>query len=152
MKAALIALAAFSALSSACAAKRVAPAALPQAAARPSEEEQPAYERILGSFAIEPDLYVYLDPATCLRYFSGARWSAWDMGAIARRMHALGSLRGEAAATLNHGAALWFLGDGESAYRAMMDAERMFAELGDVQGLAHTYDWLGYFFRESHDA
>jgi hypothetical protein len=122
---------------------------VPKAEAKEQQQkEQPAYERILGSFPIDPNAILYLDPVLCGQhlYEYGS-----DYRGIAERFHRIGALRGEAAARLNQGALEWFSGEPDEAYREVMDAQRIFAELGDVEGLAHTYEWLGYFFKESSE-
>lgn len=119
-------------------------------APRPAAKRQVEYERILGTFSIDPELYIYLTPATCAAGFD-ARSDDSGFAALAEAFAAAGARRGEAAARLNWGAVLWTLGSGEDAYVQVMRAQALFAELGDADGLAHAYEWLGYFFRESAD-
>jgi hypothetical protein len=128
----------------ACAAQR---AAAPGAAEARAEE--PAYERILGSFTIDPDRIILLTPRMCEQRLKGGRTLAESFARHAERFQRAGSARGEAAARLNEGAVEWFEGDSTRAYGALMESHRIFAELGDADGLAHAYEWLGYFFRDS---
>jgi hypothetical protein len=119
----------------------------------PTEANKPAqpsveYERILGTFAIEPEAYLYLTPAA-LELHGTHGGGAEHFQDLAERFRALGAKKGEAAAELDRGAALWWAGQADRAYAATMRAEALFAELGDLEGLAHAYEWLGYFFRQS---
>ena len=45
----------------------------------------------------------------------------------------------------------WWSGRADTAYRLLLTAQGAFAELADVNGLAHTYEWMGWFFGESGD-
>lgn len=121
-----------------------AAAKIPERAAPPAPKE-PQYERILGSFVVHPDAVVYLTPRmTEDRVAPGDAADA--LADIADRFAATGAPRGEAVARLNRGALLWKEGDGEVAYTQMARALALFAEVGDVEGLAHAYEWLGYAF------
>ncbi len=127
-------------------ARAEAPAAAvtPSAPAEPPRPK-PVYERILGSYSVDPDLVVYLNPELCVQQCRrGARPEAL------REISQADSARVAAVVHLHRGALLWVDGYGENAYREIMQARHGFAALGDVQGLAHTYEWLGFVFRESH--
>jgi hypothetical protein len=54
-----------------------------------------------------------------------------------------------AIALVNLGAVEWASGDVVDAYDHLRTAHAMFAVLGDVEGLAHTHEWLGFMLRES---
>jgi hypothetical protein len=110
-----------------------------------------AYDRILGAFSVDPELYLFLTPATCRRV-GRAQLPERAIETLTRMAEAFArarAKRGEAAARLNLGALRWADGDGDGAYQEVMRAEALFAELGDLEGLAHSYEWLGWFFRES---
>ncbi|MCK6547270.1 hypothetical protein L6R52_15575 [Myxococcota bacterium] len=132
----------------ACAAGRAMPA--PTMDERPTEEGAPAeaeYERILGSFTVTPEGFVYLTPELARARLEPARAYAWRRRV--RDLHTLGLPQAEAVASMNVAAIAWFDDHPEDAYRAMMSAQRLFADVGDVEGLAHVYEWLGFFFAES---
>jgi hypothetical protein len=124
------------------AAKEEKPAAPP-----PPVVKKVEYERILGSFAIDPELLIYYTPDLMARHH--VRADPERFAALAESLRAAGARRAEAGARLDLGAVLWSGGQAEKAYREMMRAQGLFAELGDVDGLAHAYEWLGFFFRES---
>ncbi len=109
---------------------------------------EPVYERILGASVASPDLVAYLNPRLTERYFDG---TARDdgFGRVIDAFRAVGARRGEAAARLNEAAVLWNLKEERAAYREMMIALRLFTQIGDVEGLAHTHEWLGYAMKES---
>lgn len=122
-----------------------------QMEAAPPTVEQPAaaraieYERILASFAVDPDLIVFLDPWLCERWCD-ADLGGGDFGDLAASFARLGARRAEAAARLNQGAMLWAAGEGDAAYARVVEAQQLFAAMGDVAGLAHALEWLGYMF------
>jgi hypothetical protein len=120
--------------------------AAPEAAAAP--ERPVVYERILGSFTVDPDLAILLDPRVCARHCSDHA-EPQELAAMGAAFSALGLARGRAVAELNSGALLWHAGDAAEAYRRVMEAREAFSRLGDTEGLAYCYEWLGYMFRES---
>jgi hypothetical protein len=111
-------------------------------------QEAPAFERILGSFAIAPEPIILLTPRVLEAHFDRTHGDD-GFAVLVDRFHELGVPEKEAAALLDWGAVLWFLGRPQDAYARMMDAHRIYAELGDVSGLAHAYEWLGYFLKNS---
>ena len=118
----------------------------------PLQGDKPAeYERILGAFTVDPDIVALLDPLVCdERLSSRAATSARRMLAgLVDHFEVAGLPRFQAAARLNLAALLWFDNEPEPAYRHLMRAHGIYAELGDVHGLAHAYEWLGYFFMQS---
>lgn len=122
------------------------------AGARPPDrapgEARPVYERILGAQVASPELIVYLNPRVADAYFDD---DAGDAG-FARLVAAferIGARRGEAAARLNWGAVLWNIGEEERAYDQMMRALRLFVRVGDVDGMAHAHEWIGYTLARS---
>ncbi len=119
------------------------------AEAGPPGAETPTvqYERILGSFVVDPDVAIYLNPSLCERLCE----RSWEIGIIelekvANDFAQLGARRGYGAASLNRGALLWFASRPEDSYRAVMAARDTFAGIGDLHGLAHSLEWLGYIF------
>ena len=135
---------------SGCAAGMKAPQVSPAEAAQARDQaaEEGEYERLLGTFSVNPDLVIYLNPAICERYLVQTG-NGDDIAQIVDQFGRIGAARGEAAARLNWGVVFWYDGEAEYAYREMMNALQIFAEIGDVDGLAHTYEWLGYFFKQS---
>lgn len=108
------------------------------------------YERILGSLTVDPDVVVLLSPALCERHCSSWR-GEHDLVGLADTFAGLGYLRGEAAASINAAAVLWRRGNADRAYQRVMHARRRFAESGDVNGMAHAFEWLGYMFLHSNE-
>jgi len=106
------------------------------------------YERILASFSVDPHLIVFLDPWLCDRYCDEDLGDG-DFGYLAASFERVGARRAQAAARLNQGAMLWSMGDGDAAYQRVVEAQTHFAAMGDVEGMAHALEWLGYMFRES---
>lgn len=130
-------------------AKRAPEAAAPSdAAPTPQPEKKLEYERILGTFVAQPELIIYLSPAVCLKFCDSDRPLGTYEGLI-RQAEQLGATRVVAAAKLSLGARLWSRGDPDEAYRRIREAQTLFARSSDVEGLAHTYEWLGYLFYES---
>jgi len=139
------------ALSSAACALKVPHMATP---APPSKETAAAetkameYERILGSFAIEPYQVLYLNPALCEQHNCQAlHHNRLDQLAAAFKQHGL--WHGAAAATLNQAVHYWLKGKGDLAYQKVTEAQASFAALADIEGLAYCYEWLGYMFHKS---
>lgn len=119
-------------------------------AAPPAAEAAASYERILGTFVASPEAIAYLNPALAAARLE-ASYDAQALRRLAERFALLGAARGEAAARLHLGAALWWRGEADDGYRQVIRAQALFATAGDVEGLAHTHEWLGYFLRESGD-
>lgn len=117
-------------------------------AASDEEPAKPAYERILGSFSVQPESGILLDPRLCERHLRSPR-EASDLAELAGRFASLGVPRGEAAAALNLSAVLWYRGEAEESYEQIMRATHLFAEAGDVDGLAHAHEWLGWYLAKS---
>ena len=111
-------------------------------------EPSPEHERILGSFAISPDPVVLLTPAMLEAHFDSTHDDD-GFAELVERFRAMGVPEKEAAALLDWGAVLWFLGRSPEAYAKMMEAHRLYAELGGLDGLAHANEWLGYFLKKS---
>jgi hypothetical protein len=111
-------------------------------------EQAPEHERILGSFAISPDPVVLLTPPMLEAHFDATHGDD-GFADLVERFRAIGVPEKEAAALLDWGAVLWFLGRPADAYAKMMEAHRLYAELGELEGLAHANEWLGYFLRSS---
>jgi hypothetical protein len=129
----------------ACAAAAEAPSGVRSEAAEPKPME---YERILTSFPADPDLIVFLDPWLCARYCDEELGDG-DFDLLAASFGRIGARRAQAAARLNQAAMLWSMGDGDAAYLRAVEAQTHFAAMGDVEGLAHSLEWLGYMFRAS---
>lgn len=122
------------------------------AAARAPErapgEAAPVYERILGAQTASPELVVYLNPRVADAYFDDDAEEA-GFARLVAAFERIGALRGEAAARLNWGAVLWKLGEEERAYQEMMRALDRFVRIGDVEGMAHAHEWIGYAMARS---
>jgi hypothetical protein len=125
-----------------------APAAEAPPAPPPPEEAKPEYERILGSFAGRPDLILYLTPEACLRWCKNAGGEE-VLAQLAYDFARLGAFRGEAAARINHAAILWHEGEVQRSYVELRDSLALSVRAGDVEGMAHAYEWLGWLFKES---
>jgi tetratricopeptide (TPR) repeat protein len=139
------------AFASGCAARRMAAPGDRQAAEQPQPEQaqaKVAYERILGSFAATPDALLYLDPVLCAKR-CGTRATLDRLERLVGTFREIGLPRGEAAARLNLGALLWRRGDPDRAYAMIRDAQIEFAAAQDVEGMAHSYEWLGFLFKEA---
>jgi hypothetical protein len=96
------------------------------------------------------DLVIYLNPALCQRQCErDGRRGEQAFGRLAGDLQRLGVPRGQGAALLNRGALLWFSGQPQAAYDSVMGARALFAHSGDVRGLAHAFEWLGYMFLAS---
>jgi tetratricopeptide (TPR) repeat protein len=119
-----------------------------QAPDREPQPPHPVYERILGSAIAAPDVILYLNPRIAERYFDS---TARDDGfpRVVAAFERMGARRGEAAARLNWGAVLWNLDETERAYREMTSALDLFNRIGDVEGIAHAHEWIGYALEES---
>lgn len=119
-----------------------------------SQSERPAepvqFERILGSFSVKTDIPIYLTPAMLERGFNDDdRVREDNFVGLIQEFQRLKSVRGEAAARLNQGAVLWYLGKPDHAYSQLRDAQLLFVRAADLEGEAHAHEWLGFFFRES---
>lgn len=105
------------------------------------------HERIVGAFETESHALVLLSPRDLGRL--GHVPFPSGLVAIAARARAIEARRVEAAARLNLGALFWARGSAPDAYRALSAARRLYAGLGDAEGLAATHEWLGFMLRES---
>ncbi|MCK6550278.1 tetratricopeptide repeat protein, partial [Myxococcota bacterium] len=116
-------------------------------------EEKPAeYERILGAFVADAGVFVWLDPALAGALRPSAIANARTMlTAAAKRFEARGQQRLFAIALVNLAAAEWTARDVVDAYTHLRAAHDVFGALGDVEGLAHTHEWLGVLLRDSGD-
>lgn len=115
-------------------------------------EKAPEYERILGAATVAPDLLLLLDPAGLAEHRAWrpkARHARRMVEALVDHFAAAKIARYEAAARLNHGALLWFEFQPKRAYRELMTAREIYARMGDAEGLARTYEWLGYVLNDS---
>lgn len=112
-----------------------------------------AHDRILGAFTADADLWLLLDPALLeLAYHPASARDAVRMLAGGLRIaEAKAAPKAKAVALLNLAAYEWWSGRADTAYRLLLTAQGTFAELADVYGLAHTYEWMGWFFAESGD-
>jgi tetratricopeptide (TPR) repeat protein/TolB-like protein len=114
-------------------------------------QKQAEYERILGAFTADADVLVFLDPESleAVRDRPASEIAFKMLTALDGQFRARGLVRAAAIAEVDGGALAWFQGDPREAYERMMRAHETFARTGDALGLAHTYEWLGYFFRQS---
>lgn len=115
-----------------------------------AEAEGPAeYERILGSFVVSPEALVHLTPELAAARLDPGPDRGRGYARVVSVLREAGVPQAEAVGSMNLGAIAWFDDRPEDAYRSMMRAQHLFAEIGDLEGLAHVYEWLGFFFAES---
>ncbi len=105
----------------------------------------------LGPLFVEQPLTPFDDPEPERARSPSAR-SAEMLTALVTHFETLGFPRYEAAAALNAGAMAWLNRDADTAYRSVMRARELFAALGDVRGIAVSYEWLGYIFERTGEA
>jgi tetratricopeptide (TPR) repeat protein/TolB-like protein len=112
-----------------------------------------AHDRILGAFTADAELWLMLDPSLLElgHHRSGAQQAVRMLAGGLRIAEAKAAPKAQAVALLNLAAYEWWAGRADTAYRLLLTSQRTFAELADVYGLAHTYEWMGWFFRESND-
>lgn len=109
-----------------------------------------AYERILGSFSIEPDLAIYVSPYLAKMHLGD--WGAPSaLERLAQRFERVDHPRGAAIARLNLCAVLWSQDETEGAYAEAMRALNSFSEIGDLEGLAHAHEWIGFMMLQSDE-
>lgn len=106
-----------------------------------------AYERILPTFTVTPRALVILDPRTTVDLVD--RPVVTELASLVDRYKAIAEHHGEAVARVDYAAMLWLDGRARRAYEEVTEAQSLFAGVGDVSGLAHTYEWLGFIFLES---
>lgn len=123
-------------------------AAMPGEAPPSVAAGQVVYERILGSFTANHHAVIYLDPDLCRRA-CGTDDDQDELAGVIGAFERMGAPRGEAAARLNHGALLWRSGEPHLAYEEIRLALSRFQAVGDVEGMAHAYEWLGFLFLEA---
>lgn len=127
--------------------KAEAEAVAPVVSSKPAE-----YERILGAFVADAEVFVWLDPRLAERLDRrDARVAARMLAALAERFEQRAQVRPRAIALLNLAAIEWSRGQAVPAYERAALAARLFGGLADLEGLAHAEEWLGYMFRESGD-
>ncbi len=113
----------------------------------PPKKKAVEHERILSAFTLDANLIVFLDPRSCARLCS--KKGGGTLSRLALRFKARGVPRAEAAARVNWAATLWRAAKPEQAYKQLVLAQALFSELGDVEGLAHSFEWLGFLFQEA---
>lgn len=112
-----------------------------------------AHDRILGAFTADADLWLLLDPELMAlgHHSPSARHAVRMLAGGLRIAEAKAAPKAQAVALLNLAAYEWWSGRADTGYRLLLTAQHLFAGLADFAGLAHCYEWLGWFFRESGD-
>lgn len=135
---------------------RAVPGSAEAAGARPRAEpsepeavEKPAtQDRILGAFTADAELYLLLDPGLLAAHHDlpGSTSAMTMLAAALRHAEVRQHPKAHAVALLDLAAYTWWSGQAETAYALFNQAQAEFAAMGDVYGLAHTAEWLGYLF------
>ena len=89
-----------------------------------------------------------LDPALLQRH-DGQGTAIPMMQGVLRMFQAAKLARHEATAHLNLAAMMWNSHDEDDAYVHLMRARGLFAQLGDVRGLAYVCEWTGVMMQRS---